>query len=122
MYCVRSIANIEIDDLYINTANGYKIYKKGKDTLLFIDNQDKRLLMILSNQPNSEKFKNIIEDVCRIINSLEKTSSPKTIAGITYRRFNNNIEEMENKMNILLKEAYVSIKEEAFKISESGGF
>ena len=39
MYCVRSIANIEIDDLSINTANGYKIYKKGKDVLLYIDNE-----------------------------------------------------------------------------------
>lgn len=39
MYCVRSIASIEIDDLYIDTANGYKIYKKGKDVLLYIDNE-----------------------------------------------------------------------------------
>lgn len=113
----------KISDSYIDyIGEEVSEYLASKNAMLFIDNQDKRLLMILSNQPNSEKFKNIIEDVCRIINSLEKTSSPKTIAGITYRRFNNNIEEMENKMNILLKEAYVSIKEEAFKISESGGF
>ena len=39
MYCVRSIASIEINDLYIDTANGYKIYKKGKDVLLYIDNE-----------------------------------------------------------------------------------
>lgn len=39
MYCVRKIEHIEINDLYIDTANGYKIYKKGKDVLLYIDNE-----------------------------------------------------------------------------------
>ena len=39
MYCVRKVEHIEINDLYIDTANGYKIYKKGKDVLLYIDNE-----------------------------------------------------------------------------------
>ena len=39
MYCIRNIDNIKINDLYLRTINGYKIYKKGRDVLLYIDNE-----------------------------------------------------------------------------------
>lgn len=39
MYCIRNIDNIKINDLYLKTINGYKIYKKGRDVLLYIDNE-----------------------------------------------------------------------------------
>ena len=31
MYCIKNIDHIKINDLYLRTINGYKIYKKGKD-------------------------------------------------------------------------------------------
>lgn len=39
MYCIRNIDHIKINDLYLRTINGYKIYKKGRDVLLYIDNE-----------------------------------------------------------------------------------
>ena len=39
MYCIKNIDHIKINDLYLRTINGYKIYKKGKDVLLYIDNE-----------------------------------------------------------------------------------
>lgn len=39
MYYIRNIDHIKINDLYLRTINGYKIYKKGRDVLLYIDNE-----------------------------------------------------------------------------------
>jgi hypothetical protein len=77
MYCVRSIANIEIDDLSINTANGYKIYKKGKDTLLFIDNQvftdETRKFLLSAIRNNDDLYKiSITETISDDIGMMDK--------------------------------------------------
>ena len=80
MYCVRSIASIEINDLYIDTANGYKIYKKGKDVLLYIDNEvftneiREFLLSVIANSNNLYNI-SIIET---IIDDMGLTNKLKT--------------------------------------------
>lgn len=58
MYCIKNIDHIKINDLYLRTINGYKIYKKGKDVLLYIDNEvftneiRKFLLSVITNSNN----------------------------------------------------------------------
>ena len=58
MYCIRNIDHIKINDLYLRTINGYKIYKKGKDVLLYINNEvftdeiRKFLLSVITNSNN----------------------------------------------------------------------
>lgn len=58
MYRIKNIDHIKINDLYLKTINGYKIYKKGKDVLLCIDNEvftneiRKFLLSVIVNSNN----------------------------------------------------------------------
>lgn len=113
----------KLSDTYIDyLGEELSNYLTEKDAFLFIDDKDKRLVMVLSYQPNSNKFKNIIEDVCRIISSMDKLSNSKIVAGIEYKRFSENIEEIEKKMSVSLRNAYSLIKDEAYKIVESEGF
>ena len=94
MYCVRSIASIEIDDLYIDTANGYKIYKKGEDTLLFIDNQvftDETREFLLNAVRNNDSLYKIsitetISDDVGMIDKIKTTFLCEIAEGTIYEK------------------------------------
>ena len=81
MYCIKNIDHIKINDLYLRTINGYKIYKKGKDVLLYIDNEvftneiRKFLLSVITNNNNLYNI-SIVETT---IDDMGVTNKLKTI-------------------------------------------
>lgn len=94
MYCIRNIEHIEIDDLYLKTANGYKIYKKGKDVLLYINNEvftDEIREFLLTVIRDSNNLYNIsiietITDDIGVTNKIKTTFLCKIAEGTIYEK------------------------------------
>ena len=94
MYCIKNIDHIKINDLYLRTINGYKIYKKGKDVLLYIDNEvftneiRKFLLSVITNSNNLYNI-SIVEttiDDMGVTNKIKTTFLCEIAEGTIYEK------------------------------------
>jgi predicted TIM-barrel enzyme len=71
---------------------------KNKNSILYI-NDKKTIISILSYQPSSQAFIDLIDDIYKVISVFEKTSILKVACGVDFRRFSESIDELEENIN-----------------------
>ena len=92
--------NNDIDELGLEI----KEIIKNKNSILYI-NDKKTIISILSYQPSSQAFIELMNDIYKLISVFEKTSILKVACGVDFRRFSETIDELEENLNSYLIES-----------------
>ncbi|MCT7578657.1 type IA DNA topoisomerase [Aliarcobacter butzleri] len=106
--CYGKILIPELPKININDIDelGLEIKEniKNKNSILYI-NEKKTIISILSYQPSSKAFIELLDEVYRIISVFEKTNMLKIACGAEFRRFCETIEQLEENINNYLVES-----------------